>query len=124
MIRLLEFINIYNNLNNTKKFKATVRYTKHTENVLKFLIKINIISWYTVSNLKKKKIIIFKVSKHKKIVPLWKGQQKLKLKAAEINKLNNLSKQFIIISTSTGLKLINPYIPVKEGGLIIAKIQL
>lgn len=123
MIRLLEFFVTYNNLNKTKRFKTQINHTKHIETILKLLISINVVSWYTISKKNKKKIIIFKLNKFKKITPMW-STQKLKLKKTELNKLNSLAKPALIISTTKGLKLTNPYIKATEGGLLVAKIQM
>lgn len=54
---------------------------------------------------------------------MW-STQKLKLKKTELNKLNSLTKPALIISTTKGLKLTNPYIKATEGGLLVAKIQM
>lgn len=123
MVRLLEFFATYNNLNKTKTFKTQINHTKHIETILKLFINLNIVSWYTIFKKKKKKIIIFKINKFKKITPLW-SSQKLKLKKTELHKLNSLTRPILIISTTRGLKLTNPYITPKEGGLVVAKIQM
>lgn len=42
----------------------------------------------------------------------------------EIQRLNNISKIFLIISNNEGLHLIDPFKKPKFGGLLVAKIQL
>ena len=123
MIKLLEFFAAYNNFIKKKKKIKKIKHTKKVEDVLNILIKINIISWYNIKLENNKKIIIMKLNKFKKITPLW-TQQKITMTKKEIQRLNNISKIFLIISNNEGLHLIDPFKKPKFGGLLVAKIQL
>lgn len=123
MIRLLEFFAAYNNFMTTKKKIKKIKHTKKVEEILKILIKLNIISWYNVKLKEEKKYIVLKLNKFKKITPLW-TQQKITLTKTELKRLNNITKIFFIISNDKGLQLISPFTEPTQGGLLIAKIQL
>lgn len=120
MIKILEFITIYNNMCAKKKTTKILKYYNKINPILKMMVELNGIAFFKIFMKNNQKFIFLKINK-KINIKINKNVQKLTLTKKELIKLNKVDKSFLIISNTNGLQIVNPYSTIVCGGIILAK---
>lgn len=124
MIRVLQFINMYNNLKRSNSIIKKIKFFESIKPILKIMSDLGLIAWYKFVMQNNQKYIIIKLKKGEiKIVPLWTAKR-ICYTAAELNKISCSDKSYIIYTNDKGWHVHMPYKKALKGGLAIAKIYI
>lgn len=124
MVRVLQFINTYNNIKRSKSIIKKIKFFESIKPILKIMNELGLIAWYKFKIENNQKYIIIKIrGGEMKILPVW-TRKRICYTANELNKISALDKSFLIYCNDRGWHLHRPYKKATAGGLVIAKLYI